>query len=237
MVASAFPAATAAGAEMLAQGGNAADAACATGLALCMCEPQASGLGGQTLGVLHPDGRTVALDGSSGAPSLAHIERFGRGERRTGYRATTVPSSSACRRVSSRTQHPSGPTSWPRRSGRHSCSGWTVPSTPTPILRSERRSSSPGDLLTISPLRSARTSTPRSPWPTRLARAATRPGLLVGLDCHSMAEVPPDNAPDREASSLPLFSSQTVTDEHVPLRCSMCSAMPWPRRSVCQETT
>lgn len=95
MVASAFPDATAAGVEALEAGGNAADAACAVGLALGVCEPQASGIGGQSIGVLHMDGRTVTIDGSSRAPSLAVKESFGYGERRNGYRATTVPSTVA----------------------------------------------------------------------------------------------------------------------------------------------
>lgn len=96
MVASAFPDASQAGARMLAQGGNAVDAACATGFALGVCEPQASGLGGQTVAVLHMDGATFALDGSSRVPSLAHLDRIERArERRIGYRATTVPSTVA----------------------------------------------------------------------------------------------------------------------------------------------
>ena len=74
IVATAFPDATAAGVEMLAQGGNAIDAACAVSFALGVCEPQASGLGGQSLGLVHLNGRTFAVDGSSRAPSLAHLE-------------------------------------------------------------------------------------------------------------------------------------------------------------------
>jgi gamma-glutamyltranspeptidase/glutathione hydrolase len=95
MVASAFPEASAAGVEMLRLGGNAADAACAVGLALGVCEPQASGVGGQCMGLVHHDGTTVALDGSSRSPSLAHVERLGPDDRRIGYRATTVPSAVA----------------------------------------------------------------------------------------------------------------------------------------------
>ena len=96
MVASAFPQATEAGVRMLAQGGNAVDAACATGFALGVCEPQASGLGGQTVALVRADGETFALDGSSRVPSLAHTERIEKDrERRLGYRATTVPSTPA----------------------------------------------------------------------------------------------------------------------------------------------
>ena len=96
MVASAFPDATAAGVEMLAQGGNAIDAACAVGFALGVCEPQASGLGGQSTGLVHYEGRTFAVDGSSRAPSLAHKSRLRKPDTlRLGYRATTVPSTPA----------------------------------------------------------------------------------------------------------------------------------------------
>ncbi len=96
MVATAFPEATNAGVEMLAQGGNAIDAACAVGFALGVCEPQASGLGGQTMGLVHFEGRTFAVDGSSRAPSLAHRSQLENPQwRRVGYRATTVPSTPA----------------------------------------------------------------------------------------------------------------------------------------------
>lgn len=95
IVASAHGEATAAGAEMLEQGGNAADAACATGFALGVCEPQGSGLGGQSIGLVHFDGTTLAYDGSSRAPSLAHHERLNGTDRRLGYRASTVPSTPA----------------------------------------------------------------------------------------------------------------------------------------------
>ena len=95
MVASAFPEATQAGVEMLQKGGNAVDAACATALALGVCEPQSSGLGGQSACILHFRGKTIALDGSSRVPSLAHISKFGKGERSKGYRATTIPTTVA----------------------------------------------------------------------------------------------------------------------------------------------
>jgi len=81
---------------MLEQGGNAVDAACAVGLALGVCEPQASGLGGQSVGMVHYEGRTFALDGSSRAPSLAHKSRLAKPTlREVGYRTTTVPSTPA----------------------------------------------------------------------------------------------------------------------------------------------
>ena len=95
MVSTAFPEATRAGVEMLENGGNAVDAACAAAFALGVCEPQASGVGGQTMAIIHTGGKTIAIDGSTRAPSLAHIDQFEKGERTTGYRATTVPSTVA----------------------------------------------------------------------------------------------------------------------------------------------
>ncbi|MHC4235398.1 MAG: gamma-glutamyltransferase family protein, partial [Planctomycetota bacterium] len=89
--------ATEAGQEMLQQGGNAFDAAVAAAFALGVCEPAASGLGGQTMMLFrHVDSRsTVALDGSSRAPNRATPELLSRAERRRGYQATTVPSTPA----------------------------------------------------------------------------------------------------------------------------------------------
>ncbi len=95
MVSTAFPEATEAGVEILEKGGNAVDAACAAAFALGVCEPQASGLGGQSMGILHFEGKTIAIDGSSRVPSLAHLDRIEKVERFTGYRATTVPSTPA----------------------------------------------------------------------------------------------------------------------------------------------
>ena len=99
MVSTAHYSATAAGVRMLEQGGNAVDAAVAAALALGVCEPAASGLGGQTMMLIHrrDSGTTVAVDGSSRAPNRALIESFAnlRAERRRGHLATTVPSSPA----------------------------------------------------------------------------------------------------------------------------------------------
>jgi gamma-glutamyltranspeptidase / glutathione hydrolase len=96
MVSTAFPDATKAGVEMLKKGGNAVDAACAAAIALGVCEPQASGLGGQSLALLYINGKTIALDGSSRAPSLAHASFFEKKSTRfVGYKAATVPSTPA----------------------------------------------------------------------------------------------------------------------------------------------
>jgi gamma-glutamyltranspeptidase/glutathione hydrolase len=96
MVATAFPDATKAGVEMLKKGGNAVDAACASALALGVCEPQASGLGGQSMGIIHINGKSYAIDGSSRSPSLAHSSVYAnKKNRRLGYKATSVPSTLA----------------------------------------------------------------------------------------------------------------------------------------------
>ena len=94
MVATAFPEATEAGVLMLKRGGNAVDAACAAALALGVCEPQASGLGGQSMALVWVDGKLTAIDGSSRAPSLASPSGA-RGDLLVGYGASTVPSTVA----------------------------------------------------------------------------------------------------------------------------------------------
>lgn len=95
MVSTAFPEATKAGVKMLELGGNAVDAACAAAFALGVCEPQASGIGGQSMAMLHIKGETISVDGSSRVPSLAHLSILKKDDLLFGHKATTVPSTVA----------------------------------------------------------------------------------------------------------------------------------------------
>lgn len=95
MIATQSAYATEIGKRMLEQKGNAVDAAVAAALALGVCEPQASGLGGQTMLLIGNKDQIIAIDGSSRAPSLAHASSIYKDDRSLGYRATTVPSTPA----------------------------------------------------------------------------------------------------------------------------------------------
>ena len=98
MVATAHHCASEAGREILAAGGNAIDAAVASAIALGVCEPAASGLGGQTMLLIHTaePRRTFALDGSSRAPNRATADVMKeKATRLRGHTATTVPSTLA----------------------------------------------------------------------------------------------------------------------------------------------
>ena len=73
-IASAHPLATAAGFEILDQGGNAFDAAIAVSATLAVVEPAGSGLGGGGFWLLKraKDGKEIIIDGRETAPLAAH---------------------------------------------------------------------------------------------------------------------------------------------------------------------
>ena len=97
MVTTAHFKATEAAASVLKGGGNAIDAAVTAAFALGVCEPAASGLGGQTMALLYLKDRkqTIALDGSSRAPHRVPPGEFEKKELLRGHRAATVPSTPA----------------------------------------------------------------------------------------------------------------------------------------------
>ncbi len=78
MVATSQPLATAAGLEILAKGGNAADAAVAAGAALNVTEPTSTGIGGDMFALYYSAEarRVTALNGSGRAPAALTLERL-----------------------------------------------------------------------------------------------------------------------------------------------------------------
>jgi gamma-glutamyltranspeptidase/glutathione hydrolase len=73
MVVTPHPAATRAGVEVLASGGNAIDAAIAAAFAIAVCQPQSTGIGGGAFLLIRlADGRAFAIDARETAPAAAH---------------------------------------------------------------------------------------------------------------------------------------------------------------------
>ncbi len=97
MVSTASSVATSAGVRMLKAGGNAVDAVVAAAFCLGVSEPQASGLGGQSMALLSLDdgGKVIALDGSSRAPFSVDPTKVRERPKRLGLRASTLPSTPA----------------------------------------------------------------------------------------------------------------------------------------------
>ena len=78
IVATSQPLATAAGIEILAKGGNAADAAVAAGAALNVTEPSSTGIGGDMFALFYSAStkRVSALNGSGRAPAALTLDRL-----------------------------------------------------------------------------------------------------------------------------------------------------------------
>jgi len=90
MVATAHELASQAGAEILAAGGNAIDAAVAAAFAITVVEPNASSLGGEGYMVLSlADGRDLTIDYRSWAPG--HVNLSTSTKSRTGPESTCIP--------------------------------------------------------------------------------------------------------------------------------------------------
>ena len=144
MVATQHYLATEAGIEMLAQGGNAVDAAAAAAVALGVVEPAASGLGGQTMMLIHiaDPRRTFALDGSSRAPNRANPDVFRKDRSRLhGHCAATIPSTPAVLDYAIRQY---GKLRWPRVLApaiRYAEEGYTVSSLQHSLTQRETQNS------------------------------------------------------------------------------------------------
>src|SRR5215203_7517602 len=78
IVSTSQPLATAAGLEILAKGGNAADAAVAAGAALNVTEPTSTGIGGDMFALYYSADTTqiTALNGSGRAPAALTLDRL-----------------------------------------------------------------------------------------------------------------------------------------------------------------
>src|SRR5688500_6051711 len=78
IVATSQPLATATGLEILAKGGNAADAAVAAGAALNLTEPSSTGIGGDMFALFYDakTKRVTALNGSGRAPAALTLDRL-----------------------------------------------------------------------------------------------------------------------------------------------------------------
>ncbi|MBV8121871.1 MAG: gamma-glutamyltransferase, partial [Alphaproteobacteria bacterium] len=92
-VAANHPLAAQAGLQALRVGGNAVDAAVATGLVLSVVEPMMSGLGGDAFYQVFDaaNGRAVVFNGTGPAPAAATPERYVGGIPRTGPLSVSVP--------------------------------------------------------------------------------------------------------------------------------------------------
>jgi gamma-glutamyltranspeptidase/glutathione hydrolase len=97
MVSTASRVATEAGSIMLEKGGNAVDAAVASAFCLGVTEPQASGLGGQTMALIYlkEKQRVFVLDGSSRAPYRIQPHKTPEKPLKLGLQASTIPSTPA----------------------------------------------------------------------------------------------------------------------------------------------
>ncbi|MGH9792982.1 MAG: gamma-glutamyltransferase family protein [Candidatus Acidiferrales bacterium] len=95
MVAASTPYAVAAGARILRQGGNAADAAAAACFALMVTDPAMTSLGGRTQMVIYlADGTVAAIDGATESPAVVP-PLAGKEDDRRGYQVVPVPGNPA----------------------------------------------------------------------------------------------------------------------------------------------
>ncbi|MFQ5912009.1 MAG: gamma-glutamyltransferase [Nitrospinota bacterium] len=85
------PLAAAAGARVLAEGGNAIDAAVTAAAILTVVHPQACSVGGDGFTLIATDGRIVGINASGPAPAAADRSMFPDGIPKLGARCSTVP--------------------------------------------------------------------------------------------------------------------------------------------------